>query len=99
VLDQERDVFGPLPEGKHAEDDDGKPILEVLPEPPGSKFRGDVLHCDEKHRSPNRNMPEPLTLRGTDAKEFPILGNSTAHPLAALFGLIDSVVSRFIRPN
>jgi hypothetical protein len=30
-------------------------------------------HCDEKHRSPNRNMPEPLTFRGTDAKEFPIL--------------------------
>jgi len=30
-------------------------------------------HCDEKHRSPNRNMPEPLTFRGTDAKEFPIV--------------------------
>jgi exodeoxyribonuclease III len=30
-------------------------------------------HCDEKHRSPNRNMPEPLTFRGADAKEFPIL--------------------------
>jgi hypothetical protein len=30
-------------------------------------------HCDEKHRSPNRNMPEPLTFRGTDTKEFPIL--------------------------
>lgn len=28
-------------------------------------------HCDEKHRSPNRNMPEPLTFRGTDAKEIP----------------------------
>jgi hypothetical protein len=32
-----------------------------------------LLDCDEKHRSANRNMPEPLTFRGTDAKEFPIL--------------------------
>ena len=29
-----------------------------------------LLQCHEKHRSPNRNMPESLTFRGTDAKQF-----------------------------
>jgi len=27
----------------------------------------------EKHRSPTRNTPQPRALRGTDAKEFPVL--------------------------
>ena len=37
------------------------------------KTRGWRYVFAKKHCSPTRNMPEPLTFRGTDAKEFPIL--------------------------
>jgi hypothetical protein len=53
------------------------PASSALPDSRGlNLFSADpdfINHCDEKHRSANRNMPEPLTFRGTDAKEFPIL--------------------------
>jgi len=47
--------------------------------------------CDEKHRSPTRNTPQPRAFRGTDAKELPIHdkkpaqwhGRFSTEPLAA----------------
>jgi Taurine catabolism dioxygenase TauD, TfdA family len=36
-------------------------------------------HCDEKHRSANRNMPEPHTFRGTGGEGIAYPSNTYEH--------------------
>ena len=55
--------------------DDDKDLLQLICHKAAcmSPLAVQAFHRDEKPRSPNRNMPEPLTLSGANTKEFPIL--------------------------